>query len=608
MDYTKLGLKCGIEIHQQLEGKKLFCHCPTTIRDDHPHFTIQRRLRAAAGESGEIDIAARQEQLKDKLFHYQGYRDSTCLVELDCEPPHDINQEAVYTSLQLSSIVNASITPIVQVMRKTVVDGSNTSGFQRTALIARNGFIETTAGKVRIDTISLEEDSSKIITDTAAEKTYRLDRLGIPLIEIGTAPDITSPQQCQETAQKLGLMLRSLPSVKRGLGTIRQDINVSITGGTRIEIKGAQDLRQLPVLVEFEARRQQALLTLKKELEKKKIPSLTMTDLTSLFTTSASSIIAGTIKNNGKVAGIKVAGLAGYLGREVQSGRRFATECADRAKIRAGVGGIFHSDELPNYGITDTEVAAVKKQLQCSSNDAFILVASTEEKTQRALAAVHERIIEAWKGVPKEVRKANADGTTSFLRPLPGAARMYPETDVPLIFSAAYSITLPELLEEKIDRYQQKLGLSRDLATFIAKDENMPLFEEFVTAYPQIKPAFIAETLTSMLIEVRRKYNLDTDVLTSEHFRELFSYLAEDKIHKDIVLDVLIDMIKGTFSMDRYASLSTEDLHQKLKNIVEKNKTAPFPALMGIAMKELSGQASGKTIAQELQKILKVHH
>ncbi|MDP3733633.1 MAG: Glu-tRNA(Gln) amidotransferase subunit GatE [Nanoarchaeota archaeon] len=610
MNYKELGLKCGIEIHQQLEGKKLFCHCPTIIREDSAHFTIQRRLRAAAGESGKIDIAAQQEQMKDRLFHYQGYHDTTCLVELDCQPPHDINQEAVYTSLQLSSIVNASITPIVQVMRKTVVDGSNTSGFQRTALIARNGLVETSSGKVRIDTISLEEDSCKNIAETASEKTYRLDRLGIPLIEIGTAPDITTPEQCQETAKKMGLLLRSLPNVKRGLGTIRQDINVSIAGGTRIEIKGAQDLRQLPLLVELEAHRQQALVILQRELQKTKSPSVNgmITDLTSLFTKSLSAIITTTIKNHGKVCGIKLAGFAGYLGREIQPGRRFATECSDRAKIRAGVGGIFHSDELPSYGITDKEVADIKKQLKCSSNDAFVLVASSEEKAYRALEAVQERVAEAWKGVPKEVRKAHADGTTSFLRPMPGASRMYPETDVPLIFSAMYTIKLPELLEDKIKRYQKDYGLSQDLAVFIAKSDNMPLFEELLKSYPQIKPAFIAETLTSTLIEIRRKYNLDTDLLSADHFRELFSYLAEDKIHKDIVLDVLIDMIKGTFSLDRYVSLSTEDLHQKLKIIVEKNKTAPFPALMGMAMKELSGQASGRTIAQELQKILKVHH
>ena len=255
MDYQKIGLKCGIEIHQQLEGKKLFCNCPTLLRDDKPDFELKRKLRASAGESGKIDIAARQEQIRNKTFVYQGYSDTTCLVETDSEPPHALNQNSLYTTLQLSKLVNANVSPVVQVMRKTVVDGSNTSGFQRTALIARNGEVETSEGIVRIDNISLEEDACKIVSETETEKIYKLDRLGIPLIEIGTAPDIKTPEQAQETAKKLGMLLRSLPNVKRGLGTIRQDVNVSIKGGNRIEAKGAQDLRMIPTLVNLEIKR-----------------------------------------------------------------------------------------------------------------------------------------------------------------------------------------------------------------------------------------------------------------------------------------------------------------------------------------------------------------
>lgn len=198
MSFEKLGLKCGIEIHQQLEGKKLFCNCPTLMRDDQPDFQITRVLRASAGESGEIDIAAKEEQLKQKIFIYQGYHNTTCLVETDSEPPHPLNQDALYTVLQFSKLVDSDIIPIVQVMRKTVIDGSNTSGFQRTALVARNGLIHTSEGDVRITGINIEEDACKIIEEKGDEKIYRLDRLGIPLIEIGTAPDIKTPQQCLE--------------------------------------------------------------------------------------------------------------------------------------------------------------------------------------------------------------------------------------------------------------------------------------------------------------------------------------------------------------------------------------------------------------------------
>ncbi len=608
MSLKDLGLKCGIEIHQQLEGEKLFCSCATQLRDDPAHYTVQRKIRAVAGESGEIDIAAQQEQRRDKTFLYEGYHDTTCLVEVDEEPPHEINAEALYTALQFSKLVNADISPIIQVMRKTVADGSNTSGFQRTSLVARNGRITTTEGDVRIDGINLEEDACKIVSEKDAQKIYRLDRLGIPLIEIGTAADIISPEQCQEAAKKLGLLLRSLPGVKRGLGTIRQDVNVSIRGGTRVEIKGAQDLRQLPLFVELEARRQMELLKIKDELKGLKLNPLSINDLTTTVAKSASKIVEKTIQNKGRVLGIKLNGFAGFLGRELKPNYRLGTEFSGRAKIIAGVGGIFHSDELPAYGITAEEVALIKKELKCSAQDAFVLVVDQESKAHRALAAVYHRAQEVFLGVPGEVRKANVDGTTSFMRPLPGAARMYPETDVPLLFPNLKNIILPETLEEKIRHYQETLGLSKDLAEFVAKSDKMSLFEELVKQYPHTKAAFIAETLISTPLEIKRKYALDTDTLTDDDFRMVFRYLSENKIHKDIMLDVLIDVCKRTFDIQKYASLGTEEIHRILKEIVQQNKGAPFSALMGQAMKRLAGKASGQFISEHLKKMVEKGH
>ncbi len=607
-EYQKLGLKCGIEIHQQLEGKKLFCECPTQLREDPPHFTIQRKMRASAGESGEVDIAARQEQLRSRSFLYEGYRDTTCLVEADCEPPHELNQEALYTALQFSKMVGAEINPIIQVMRKTIADGSNTSGFQRTALISRGGRIDTEEGEVRIASILLEEDACKIVSETPEEKVYRLDRLGIPLIEVGTLPDIKSPEQCLETAKKIGMLLRSLPGIKRGLGTIRQDVNVSIREGARVEIKGAQELKQLPLLVELEIKRQSELLKIKEELRGLRMNELEVVDVSLLCKDCPSKIIQSTLEKQGKILAIKLHGLNGFLGRELQPNYRIGTEFSGRAKIKAGVGGIFHSDELPAYGIEDKYVKLFRKKLKCDSQDAFVLVADEERKAKMALEVVHERATGLLLGVPKEVRKANPDGTTSFLRPMPGAARMYPETDVPLVRPTREGIELPEPLEEKIKRYQEELKLSPDLAIFLAKSSKVLLFEELVKKYPEIKAAFIAETLTSSLLEIKRKYAQDPEKLTDDHFRELFECLQQKKIHKDIVLDVLIDMCQGVFDIKKYESLGTEEIHLRLKEIVAKNKSAPFPALMGIAMKELAGKASGKFISEELKKIVSLGH
>ena len=231
MDYEKIDFKAGLEIHQQLNSHKLFCDCPFLLRQDEPDFTITRKLHAVAGEKGEVDVAASHEAQMDKEFVYQAY-DTTCLVELDEEPPHEINEEALKIALHISLLLNCKVIPITQIMRKTVIDGSNTSGFQRTVLIARDGFLETSKGKVGIWYVYLEEDAARTIGDEKGKKIYRLDRLGGPMVEVVTAPDIKNAEHAKETALKIGELLRSC-KVKRGIGTIRQDINISIKGHPR---------------------------------------------------------------------------------------------------------------------------------------------------------------------------------------------------------------------------------------------------------------------------------------------------------------------------------------------------------------------------------------
>ncbi len=259
LNYEKLKFKSGLEIHQQLDTKKLFCNCNSVLRSDEPDLIVKRKLHAVAGEKGEVDVAAQYQASLKKEFIYQFYKDNNCLIELDEEPPKEINREALKIALQVAFLLNCKIFPIAQIMRKTVIDGSNTSGFQRTILIAHGGFIETSLGKVRIDTICLEEDSARKISEDKNQAIYRLDRLGIPLIEIATAPDIRSPEQAKETALHIGEILRSC-KVKRGIGTIRQDVNVSILNGNRIEMKGMQDMKTFVRTIENEILRQKKLL------------------------------------------------------------------------------------------------------------------------------------------------------------------------------------------------------------------------------------------------------------------------------------------------------------------------------------------------------------
>ena len=264
MAYSKI--KAGVEIHQQLDVGKLFCNCPSELRQEKPDIIIKRKLYAVAGEEGKVDAAAAYEESKKRDYIYEGYEDSTCEVEFDEAPPHQINPEALKVGLQIALLLNAKPLSVTQVMRKTVVDGSNTSGFQRTVIIAQNGYVIVKCKKIRIDSIALEEDSARRITETKNSVTYRLDRLGIPLVELTTAPDISSAEEAKEVALKIGDVLRSV-KVKRGIGTIRQDVNISIPKGARTELKGVQEPSLIPKAILFEVKRQEALVKQKNKVE-----------------------------------------------------------------------------------------------------------------------------------------------------------------------------------------------------------------------------------------------------------------------------------------------------------------------------------------------------
>jgi len=468
LDYKKLNFKCGIEIHQQLDTHKLFCSCPSLIRDDKPDIIIKRRLRPSAGESGEVDEAALHEFRRGKQFIYQAYSNTTCLVELDEEPPHDVNKEALETALQVALMLNAKVVDRICFMRKTVVDGSNTSGFQRTALIATNGFIETSKGKVKIDTVCLEEEAAKIVKRTEKQDTYDLSRLGIPLIEIATAPEIKVPEHCRESAEKIGMILRSTNKVKRGLGTIRQDVNLSIKNKARVEIKGFQDLRNMPKIIENEVKR-------------------------------------------------------------------------------------------------------------------------------------HLKLIENGEQLKKEVRKANKDLTTSFMRPMPGSARMYPETDIRTIRPDTSRIKIPELIADKSERLERDFNLNKDIANLITKSGKTEFFIKLAKKYKSIKPLFIADTLINSEKEIKKRYK--KEIYVTEHIEEILDYLEKQKIPKEAVFEILVEIAHGKKpGYSKYFLMDEKEIKKVLKEIVEKNKGAPFNALMGQAMARLRGKADGKKIVELLKK------
>ncbi len=598
IDYEKEGLKVGLEIHQQLNTKKLFCNCPSKIRDDKPDIIIKRRLKASAGETGTIDKAAAAEAEKEKYYLYEAYEDTTCLVELDEEPPHPMNKEALKTCLQVCKIIGANIVDEIRVMRKTVIDGSNTTGFQRTALIGTGGTIEG----VRIQTICLEEDAAKIVKKEKDHTKYNLSRLGIPLIEIATEPDIKSPEQAKETAEAIGLLLRSTGKVKRGLGSIRQDLNISIKEGVRVEIKGVQELRLIPEYVKQEVIRQKNMIKIINELKERKASvKEEIKDLTEIFKQTKARIIEQAIKNKGAVLGIKLEKYSGMLGKEIQTNRRLGTEFSDHAKT-AGVKGLFHSDEeLTKYGITEEEIKQVKEKLGINKEDAFIIIAEEKRKAEKAL----KKVIQKAKTLrlEKEVRQARPDGSTSYLRPMPGAARMYPETDIEPIIPEIKEIELPELIKDKEERIKKEYGLSADLARQIARKGIN--FDEWAKKYPSINPQFIAEALIVIPKDLRRRLNIEfeDEEKYEEALEKALKKVNEGKLNTKQVTEVLTLMAeKKEIKWEEYEPVSEEEIEKTVKEAIKKNKGAPIGAIMGIVMKELKGRAEGKKVMELIKK------
>lgn len=467
-DYKTLGLKSGLEIHQQLDTHKLFCNCPSILRTDEPQYEIHRTLNPVTGETGMVDIAVQHEAQQNKNFTYQVY-DTNCLVETDEEPPHTINQEALKITLQIAHLLNCKIFPTTQIMRKTVTDGSNTSGFQRTALIAHDGYIEISSGKIAIDYIMLEEDSARKATPTHPhthtpthrEPTFKLDRLGIPLVEIATGPHMHTPDEIKEAALKLGEILRAC-KVKRGIGTIRQDVNISIKGSKRVEIKGFQDPKMMTKTIDIEIERQQ--------------------------------------------------------------------ECI--------------------------------KEKSCKN----------------------------------EVRNALPDGTTEFLRPMPGAARMYPETDHPLLKIPRDLINetkanLPKLTSENTS-YLKEFGVNPELVKLILKRNKLEEFKTLI--HEHNNPNLIAKMLT--LFQTKPEVSAD-------NLEEILEKISKKEIPETDTKTIMQKISQG-MPIEEATKKSDIDLKSEAQKIIKEKPNLSQGAYMGLLMAKFKGQISGKEIADILERLL----
>jgi len=612
-DYEDLGLVAGLEIHQQLDtATKLFCSCPTALRDpDDAVRTVSRYLHPTRSELGEIDEAALEESQLDRTFEYLAY-DTTCLVEEDDEPPRRIDEAALETTLEIATLLSMEPVDQAHVMRKIVVDGSNTSGFQRSAQIATDGVVETDDGPVRVADLMLEEESCQRVAETDDGVRFSLDRLGIPLVEIGTKPDISTPEQALEAAERIGMLLRSTGKVKRGLGTIRQDVNVSIAEGARVEIKGVQSLDDIEDIVREEVGRQVALLEIADELGDRDGAVGDVRDVSDVFADTDSGVIGGALSDGGAVFGVPLYGFDGLVGREIAPDRRLGTELSDYAK-RRGAGGLFHTDELPAYGVTDADVADLREAVDAGPDDAVAIVAADPDTAESAVEAAADRARTALDGVPEETRGANEDGTTRYLRPLPGAARMYPETDVPPVELDGSDVEPPELLTERVDRYEREYDLGSGLAEQVAYGEYMPLFERAVDA--GVDPTLAAGTLESTLTELRRD-DVAVDRLTGDHLLSTLELVRDGDLPQEGVPELLAAVAENP---DRTASeamdaedlggVSDDEVREAVAEVVERNAEqveaegmGAFSGLMGECMGALRGKADGDTVSDVLRE------
>lgn len=609
MDRPPDGLKCGLEIHQQLDTHKLFCADRSELSEDVRH-EFRRRLRPTQSELGEVDAAAIEEAKRNLAFLYQATT-NTCLVEADEEPPHPCNEGALDVALTFALLVNARIFDEIHFMRKIVIDGSNTAGFQRSALVATDGSFELDGKRYGVPSILLEEDAARKIEERDGEVVYRLDRLGIPLIEVSTTPNIETPDEAAKVALRIGTLLRTTRKVKRGIGTIREDVNVSIAGGARTETKGVQELRMISTFVEKEVARQRMLLEVREELAARGAtkPDGVVHDVTEVFTATASRVVAGALASGGKVLGITLPGFAGLLKGEL------GPELAGRARI-AGVHGILHSDELPSMGVTAEEVAGVIERLAVGRRDAFVLVATHERGGRMALREVVNRATEAFHGVPPETRDPRPDGTTVYSRPLPGRARMYPETDVPPIRITRERLerlraTLPEMPEVRLERLVETHRLPRQQAAQLIEDGLDDAFETLEKDSGEAQVA--ANALTYHFSEIRRE-GIDIDTIPLERLRELFRMFARGAFAKEAIPALLRAMARDRTNAAHaaqslgLAAMTERELDAALDAIVaahgpmiRERRERALPALMGVAMAQLRGKADGAVISEKLR-------
>jgi glutamyl-tRNA(Gln) amidotransferase subunit E len=619
--YEELGFKSGLEVHQQVYTKqKLFCRCPAGVYSKEHDAAIMRHMRPTLSEMGTYDGTALMEFKKQKEVLYLLKTESVCTYEMDDTPPFLVNREAVEKAIKIAMMFGCSIVGELHVMRKQYLDGSIPTGFQRTMVIGVNGQLPLGDGRVvGVQQINLEEDACREVSDVGHRITFRTDRLSMPLIEVITDAELFTPQTAYLAGRRIQALTRSSGLVRTGIGATRQDVNASVAGGSRVEIKGVPRIPYFPKLLHYEAIRQKVFLDLKAEIANRGIlqspDSIRYVELT----TNSSALKIPLWQRAERIMGVVVQEFADLFETTIQPGRTFADDVSSILDVVSCL------DYKPNMifkpmpkagGPNETEWKRMRADFGANDNDLLVVVWGNKRDCQIAAGEIRDRIVAAKDvGVPNETRKAMHDGTTIFERVLPGADRMYPDTDHPPVpLERDYLQTVRAELPQSPWEIEEKwvsAGLSDQLLFELLRSRKAPLLDEIVqkTKYP---PQVIAVALTQSLLAFKRA-GLDTSKLSYRDTVELFAALSDSGASQESIPHALEMLLRGDYRDRVVQTFTPVDRHtaqmkieaiidEKLPSVKSIDRRAKVAAMMGYSMKQLRGKFPGADIRAIVEK------
>jgi len=621
-DYARVGFKSGLEVHQQLlTKKKLFCRCPAGLYSDEYHAEILRHMRPTLSELGEYDGTALMEFKTKKDIIYRINRTTVCTYEMDDTPPFPMNEEALDIAIELGLLMNCNIVDELHIARKQYLDGSIPTGFQRTAIVSVGGYIPYKNREINLIQMSIEEDSCRESYDYGHTRIYITDRLGMPLTETVTFPEMFTPFEVAEVNNIIRKIARSTGKVRTGIGAAREDVNVSVTGGTRIEIKGVPRIKNIPLLTYNEAMRQWNLLRLREELHRRGITKESFEakyeEITKLLQKTSYLPIANAINEKNIVNCVVLRGYKGLLRWQTQTDTYFSKEISDRVRVIAclsNIPNIIHSDSLGDT-ITSSEWQKIRKTVGASEDDSLVLVWGNEADAKTGASEIIIRAREATEGVPSETRQALRDGTNGFERILPGPDRMYPDTDLPPMKISSQRIekirlNMPAKLWDR-EKWYKELNVPEDIIKDLLISKYAGLFETIVKEW-ELSPVLVSVVLINYPKKLKKK-RLNIDILNEQVFKGILEAYKNKLIEKDgIIVAMERTILQGQFTLDILPAPANDIeimdalLNSKLQlnKIKLHNNEKSRDILIGLVMNNLRGRVDGAYISKYINDLM----